>query len=488
MVFTACPTLHAQMQSTPIPDNPRNLKYPKLEFAPPKAAAYRQVLSNGAVGYLVEDHDFPLINIAVMIHVGSYLDPVGKEGLAGAVGNQLRAGGTAQYKADQFDEEADFLAAMISSNIGLTSGRASVNFLAKDTDKALELLFEMLRNPAFQQDRLDLYKSQELQQIERRNDSTEVIERREWGRLLRGDAHFSTKYSTKASLSSLTRDDLIAFHKKYYFPANFIFAVSGDFKTADLKAKLEKAMGGWANSGERIPPVPKPDFVPVPGVYTVNKSDVNQGRVSIGHVGIMRGNPDEYAIDIMNDILGGSGFTSRITNRVRSDEGLAYSAGSSFTAGVYYDGQFRAGFQSRSATTAQAAQIVLDEIANIRTAKVTEAELETVKNNAIETFPRTFATAASIATTFADDEFTKQDPKHWEMYRDRIRAVTADDVLRVAQKYLQPGKLVILAVGNVEDMLKGNPDKPEFSFLKISGGKILRIPLPDPATMVYPRQ
>ncbi|HYK91391.1 MAG TPA: insulinase family protein, partial [Acidobacteriota bacterium] len=205
------------------------------------------------------------------------------------------------------------------------------------------------------------------------------------------------------------------------------------------------------------------------------------------HLGIMRGNPDEFAIDMMNDILGGSGFTSRITNRVRSDEGLAYSAGSSYTAGIYYEGLFRAGFQTKSATAAQATQIVLEEIERIRKEKVSAEELDTVKNSAIETLSRNFASAMAIASTFADDEFTGRDPKYWETYRDRVRAVTVDDVLRVAQKYLHPDKVLILAVGNVDDILKGSPDKPQYSWQKISAGKITRIPLPDPNTMIYPK-
>ena len=138
-------------------------------------------------------------------------------------------------------------------------------------------------------------------------------------------------------------------------------------------------------------------------------------------------------------------------------------------------------------TCARAAQIVLDEIRKIRTEKVTGEELDAVKNNAVEVFPRFFSSAAAIAGTFADDEFTGRDPKYWETYRDKIRAVTADDILRVAQKYIQPDKLVILAVGNVDEMLKGDPDKREYSFTKMAkDGKITRIPLPDPLTMTYP--
>src|SRR5262249_22116658 len=145
---------------------------------------------------------------------------------------------------------------------------------------------------------------------------------------------------------------------------------------------------------------------PAPGVYAVHKADVNQGRAVMGHVGALRGNPDSYALSIMNDILGGGGFTSRIMSRVRSDEGLAYDAGSSFGLGVYYPGDFRVDFQSKSPTCAQAIGIVLQEIQRIRTAKVTPEELETNINQDIEVFPRRFASAAQIAGTFAADEYT----------------------------------------------------------------------------------
>jgi zinc protease len=470
-----------------IPSNPRVIKYKPLQYSPPKASTYRQVLGNGVVGFFVEDHDLPLVTVTLLIRAGAYVEPAGKEGLAAAVGSQLRAGGTTHYKAEVFDEEVDFLAAEMSSSIGPTSGRAVANFLAKDVDRALELFFDMLRNPAFQQDQLNLYKGQQLQGMQRRNDRTEAIESREWNRLLRGEKHFSNAYSTQASISSLVREDLIDFHRKYFRPENLILSVAGDFQTAEMKAKLEKAMAGWTNAGIVSPKIPKPEAVPVPGVYMVNKTDVNQARVSIGHIGIMRGNPDEIPVDIMNDILGGSGFTSRIMNRVRSDEGLAYGAGSSYSAGIYYEGNFRAAFQSKSATAAQAAQIVLDEIERIRQTKVSADELETVKNQAIEVFPRIFDSAVAIADTFASDEYTKRDPAYWETYRNKVKAITVDDIQRVAREYLHPDKLVILAVGNVEDVLKGNPDKPEDSFLKMGTGKISRIPLPDPLTMVYPK-
>ncbi|HEY7786255.1 MAG TPA: pitrilysin family protein [Pyrinomonadaceae bacterium] len=485
LLTLAAVNLHGQQSQ--IPAHPRELKYTPLSYTPPKREQYRHVLSNGVVVYLVEDHDLPLVNVATLVRTGTYLDPAGKEGLASLTGSQMRAGGTTSKTAEEFDEAADFLAAGISSSITTLQGNASLNLLTKDIDQGLALYFDMLKNPRFQEDRLTLAKSQLLQNMERRNDRTDVIEQREWNRLMYGPDFFNAKESTKASIEGITRDDLIAFHKKYYNPAGFIFAVSGDFNTKEMIAKLEAAMKGWAVSKEAVPAVPKQTHVPVAGVYTVHKVDVNQGRVSIGHMGAMRDNPDYYALTIMNDILGGGGFTSRITSRVRSDEGLAYSAGSSFGFGVYNPGIFRAAFQSKNPTTSQAIDIIMEEINRLRTTKVTAEELETAKNYFIEVFPRNFATATQIAGIFAQDEFTKRPPDYWTNYRDRIRAVTADDVLRVAQKYLQPDKMVVLVVGNIDEIAKGNPDRPQHSLAKIAkDGTLRKIPLPDPLTLVYP--
>ncbi len=474
------------MQKSDIPARPADLKFAPLSYTPPKREKYRHVLPNGVVVYAVEDSALPLVNISVLVRTGAYLDPAGKEGLASLTGSQMRAGGTTSKTAEQFDEAADFLAAGISSSIGGTQGNASLNLLTKDLDQGLTLFFDMLRNPGFQEDRLKLAKSQVLQAMERRNDRTDAIENREWTRLVRGAEHFTAKDATKASVESVMREDLAAFHKKYFHPANFIFAVSGDLDTKQMLSKLEAATKDWPSTKEAVPEVPKPTHTPVAGVYAVHKADVNQGRVTIGHLGSMRDNPDGFALDIMNDILGGGGFTSRITSRVRSDEGLAYSAGSSYGLGVYYPGTFQASFQSKSPTTAQAIDIILEEINRIRTSKVSAEELETAKNSAVEIFPRFFATAGQIAGTFAQDEYTKRPADYWDKYRERVRAVTAEDVQRVAQKYLAPDKLVILVVGNIDDITKGNPDRPQHSLVKVAGGTVKRIPLPDPLTLVYP--
>ncbi len=470
-----------RLQAQDIPPHPDMLKFKPLKYEPPRAKDYRHKLKSGPVVFIAEDRELPLVNVSVIIRTGSYLEPKDKAGLAAMVGSLLRDGGTQSLPPDSLDEKLAFLAANIGTFIGYTQGRADLNILSKDFDAGMALLVDILKNPRFDPERMRLYKDRVLQQMKRRNDRSSSIERREWNRLMYGDDFFVNHLPTQQSIESITREDLQAFHRKYFFPGNFILAVSGDFNKKEMLKKLEKAFKGWRNQNTQIPPVPKPAHEPKPGIYMVNK-DVNQGRISIGHWAVERGNPDEFALRVMNDILGGGGFTSRIMSRVRSDEGLAYSAGSRYGFGVYYPGVFRAFFQSKTPTCAHATKIVLEEINRIRTEKVSQEELRTSINSFIETFPKTFASKAQIVSTFAQDEYSGRDPKYWQTYRDKIKKVTADDVLAVAKKYLHPEKLVILGVGNVEEMLKGY-DKVPVKFTDFGLGEVKRIPLRDPMTL-----
>ena len=185
-----------------------------------------------------------------------------------------------------------------------------------------------------------------------------------------GDHPSSTQFRrTKKSVGSITRDDLVAFREKYFFPRNFILAASGDLKTADMMSKLDTLLADWPDRKLSLPTVTETIPEARPGVYIVPKEDVNQSRIRIGHLGVKRDIPDQYALLVMNDILGGGGFTSRIMRRVRSDEGLAYSAGSSFDRPVLYPGTFQAYFQTKHATAAFGTKLIVTEIERIRSEK-----------------------------------------------------------------------------------------------------------------------
>jgi len=467
-----------------IPPRPERLKFPPLTYEAPVPADYRVALKAGPVAYIVPDKELPLVNLVVYVRAGQYVVPSGKEGLADLAGYLLARGGTKTKTAEELEERLAFLAAQLNSGVGETQGSVSLNLLSKDLDEGLAILREVLTAPRFQEDKLALRRDQLLQEMKQRNDESGAIEARERNFLAFGDEFFANRYPTEASIKGVNRADLEAFHRRWFHPAQFVVAASGDFDKTEMAARLEKLFADWPFKGENAPAVPTDAAFAKPGVYVVDK-DVNQGRVSVMLPGITRDDPDYFPILVMNDILGGGGFTSRITNRVRSDEGLAYSAGSTFPGGVYYPLPFRAGFQSKSRTVAYATSVVLEEIRKIVADPVTTDEMHTAKKSFTETFPRNFSTKTQIATTFAQDELTgryAKDPDFWKSYRARVEAVGPTEVQRVAKKFLSPDKLVILIVGKKSDIVAGDL-KHTIALESLAGNRLVDVPLRDPLTM-----
>lgn len=484
-VSLLAPAVAAAAPADGIPARPEQLTYPELLFEVPEAAKYRHELPGGVVAYVVEDRALPLVKLQAGFRTGAFREPEGKPGLAALTATLLRKGGTRSLTPEQFDERVDFLAAGLTSSAGDLVATASLDVITPALGEGLDLFFEMLREPRFDAQRLAIEKGLILEQMKQRNDDAGSIQGREWGFLMRGAEHFSARPMTAADLDAIGRDDLVAFHRDTYGSEHLVLAVSGDVESGEIVAELARRLDGFRAAAPAPPwPPDGPDFAPKPGVYHVEK-DIPQGKVRLGHLGLVWrdwGDPEMYAVMVMNDVLGGGGFTSRLTQRIRSDEGLAYGAGSSYGIGTFWPGLFQIGYSSKNPTVAYAAKIALEELDKIRASPPTEEELKVSKASFIDTFPRSFESAAQIARTFAADERIGRPADYWVRYRERIGAVTAAQVQAAAAENLHPDRLVMLVVGKWEEIAPGDPEGLA-KMADLLGGEVVHLPLRDPLTL-----
>ncbi len=479
LALAACCGLgSASLAASPVPPRPENLVFAPLTFEPPLAKEFRHTLKDGTVVYLAPSKEFPLINLTLSFKGGAYLDPADLPGLSAMTGAMLRAGGTAAMAPAELDEELDFLASRVRIDAGPTMSSASVNCLASNFDRTFALLMDMLRSPRFDAARLEVQKGVALEGMKQRNDSADAILGREWARLLYGADHFESREMTNSALDKVTPERMKEMQGAIFHPGNMIVAVTGDFEPNEMLAKLEKAFDGWARGPLAADP-PAPTAQLTPGLYHASK-DIPQGKVLIGMRSIKRDDPDFFPMLVMNEILGGGGFTARIMQSVRSNEGLAYGAGSSFEPGVWYDGEFQASFQSKNPTVALAIKLIDDEFNRMRNEPVTSQELETAKNSFIETFPQNFQSKDGMLRLFVSDEWTKRPADYWTTFRQKVNAVTPEDIQRVAKAHLDPSKMAILVVGNWEPIYQGNDRASMKDFF---GGNVTHLPERDPLTL-----
>jgi zinc protease len=427
-----------------------DIKYPKLrKIEIPEVE--RSVLSNGMVLFLLEDHRLPLINARILVKTGSIFEPADKVGLAGITGEVLRTGGTESKTGEEIDEELENIAASVETSIRTNSGYATMSTLKEDVDKGLSILADILMNPAFREDKIDLAKVQARSLISRRNDEPFGIISREFDMLIYGNESPYARIMEYDTINNIKQEDLFAFHKKYFYPNNCIMGVWGDFNKDEIVAKIEEVFKEWKKADLSLPSWPAVNEDIAPSVNYIEKQDLTQSYISLGHLGIKTRNPDYFALQVMNYILVQGGFTSRLMKKIRSDMGLTYGIFGGVDDQYNYPGVFSIGTFTKSESTAKAISSIIDEIKLFKDKGVTEEEMKIAKDSYFNKFVFNFDTKGEIIARKMVYEYYGLSLDFLEQARDKIEKVTVADVNSVAKKYLRPEKLVILAVGKEED-------------------------------------
>jgi len=448
----------------------QQMSFAPLELAIPRVGreVERRVLSNGLVLYLATDRSLPVFKAYALFRAGSLYEEPSKPGVAQFTASQLRSGGTDVMSFAALDEELEVLGISIEAGVSSETISVSMSALAKDADRALELFADILRRPAFDATPLETYRGRVTEDLRRVAENPSRLMMQEFSRVMYTEAHPSGRPLTSAQARAIRREDLLAHFRRFLRPDNMFLAVVGDFSVDELAAKVQGRLGDWsAGSPLDLPTLPAvaPRFER--GVYLVPR-DLTQSNIVLGHFGIRRSNPDRYAIQIMDMILGGGGFSSRIMERVRSEEGLAYSVSSSFPTTTRDIGLFRVTVQTKNENVPRAVRTILDEMTRMRDSPVTPTELAGAKDAIINSFVFRFTSRFSIVTQLLTLDFDEYPPNYLDTLLDRYRAVTREDVQRVARQYLRPDDTTVLVVGGTAQI---EPALAAF-------GPVSRLPVP----------
>jgi predicted Zn-dependent peptidase len=426
------------------------IEYPEMNpIQMPEVVEFN--LDNGIKFLLVEDKELPLINIRVTVKTGGLLVPESKTGLASMTGNVMREGGSENYPPDELNKLLEDNAAFISTFIGFGSGGATLNILKEDLDELLPVFVDVLQNPAFPEDKIELAKTQTKSGISRRNDSQQQVAGREFQDLIYGENSVYARETEYATVDNITREDMIEFHENAFVGSNITVGIVGDFDTDEMRQKLREAFGSLPTGSPTNLIYPEVDYNYPTTINLVDKPDVNQSYVTMGHIGGLRENPDYPAIQVMNQILGG-GFSSRLFQEVRTNLGLAYSVGGGYGSNINYPGTFRLTTMTKSETTAEAIDAILKEVKRLQDEPISQEELQQTKDQFLNSLVFRYDSKSQILNQRISNEYNGLSPDAFDELVEGIKATTIEDIQRVAQEYMRPDQVQILVVGNKQEI------------------------------------
>lgn len=427
------------------------LEFPELrEIQIPDFERY--TLDNGLVVYLMEDHELPLVSGSATVRSGERLVPGAQAGLGNIMGEAMRLGGTETYSSDALNIALEQRAASVETDVDVNSGSISFNALSDDLDAVFELFADVVRHPAFAPDKIDFLKNQYRASIDRRNDNPDDIASREFRKLVYGADSPYARTIEYQTLDTISRDDIIEFYQRSVRPDHIILAMVGDFDPAQIKPLIAEAFGDWqsADGVATLPGVPSATQAQS-GVFLIDQPQLSQSYVQIGHIGGLRDSPDYPALTVLNEVL--NGFGGRLFNEVRSRQGLAYVVYAFWAARYDYPGLFIGGGQSRSDATVAFVESFQKEVQQVSQTPVSEAELERAKDAVLNSFVFNFQSPEQTLSRLVRYEYYGYPQDFVFQYRQAVADTTAEDLLTAAQNHLKPEDLVILVVGNSDEII-----------------------------------
>ena len=410
-------------------------------------------LPNGMVVFLQEDHELPTIDATARIRGGTRSEPAEKAGLVSLYSEVWRTGGTKSKTGDQLDDYLEIRAAKVETGANADSTTVSLSCLKEDFDDVFKVFVELIREPEFRAEKLDLAKNEIFDGISRRNDDIGQIAARESTRLAYGAHNPYARVPEYATVAAVTRQDLLDWHQTSIHPNNVILGFAGDFDSAQVEAKLRSAFGDWSKG----PAVKAPEIKfesAKPGYYQVKKEDVNQSNIHMVGLGTTRDNPDYYAIEVFNEAFGG-GFSARLIQSLRTAQGLAYSVGGGIGTRFDHPGILQLVIGTKSSTTVEAIQGLYAEIDKLKTNPINDSEIKRAKDTILNNFVFNFDTPDKVLRERMAYEYYGYPADFLERYRAGIEKVTAADVARIVSKYLHKDDLAVLVAGNAAEF-----DKP----------------------------
>jgi zinc protease len=447
-----------------------DLRFPPLpRFEIPRPE--RVELENGVVVLLLEDHELPLVEVTALVRAGSALDPAGKVGLADLAGEVLRTGGTETMTGDQLDDWLESRAAEVEVGVSPEAARVTLSSLKQDFPDALRVLADVLRRPAFDAKKLEVERNKAIANVSRQNDDMFEILFREFDEIVYGAESPYGRTPTYASLGSVRREDLVAWHRQGFHPDGTVIGLVGDFSAEEALRWVRQAFGDWPKSQGGKPPAATWRDRVTPGIYYAEKNEVKQSGVMMGHLGVRRDDPDYYALELMNHILGTS-YASRLFVNVRSRKGLAYAVNGQVASQWDHPGLATLFLTTKVSTTAAGIDALLEEARNIAAVPPTAEEVERSRRSLLDSFVFRVDSPRKVMNQALPLELHGY-PADWlARYRAGIEAVTPAQVRDAAARHLRPQDFAILVVGPAEGR-----DRPLTEFGKVTP---VDISLPQP--------